>query len=175
MTCEGSTPYDPQSNGAAESAVRLAKGQLRALQLGLERELSAHIPIGHPILTWMVRHAAMLRTMFVIGEDVRTAWQRARGKTCNFDFIQFGEVARYKCRSQEKGIADSGMRFGMGVWLGIDGRTGQHVFFDSNHGVRHARALLRLPDSQKFDRDRAAAVAVTPWSAASVEKPDAVF
>ena len=38
VTVEGSIPYDPQSNGAAESAVRLVKGSLRTLQLGLERE-----------------------------------------------------------------------------------------------------------------------------------------
>ena len=31
VTCEGSVPYDPQSNGAAESAVRLVKGGLRTL------------------------------------------------------------------------------------------------------------------------------------------------
>ena len=42
---EGSIPYDPQSNGAAESAVRLFKGQFRALQLGLERKLKARIPV----------------------------------------------------------------------------------------------------------------------------------
>ena len=175
VTCEGSTPYDPQSNGAAESAARLVKGQLRALQLGLERELSSHIPIGHPILTWMVRHAAMVSTMFVVGDDGKTAWQRTRGKVCNIDLIQFGEVTRYKCRSQEKGIADSGLRFGMGVWLGIDERTGQHIIYDSNHGIRHARTLLRLPDAQKFESERAAAVSVTPWSTSPVAKPGIVF
>ena len=37
--------------GAAESAVRLIKGQVRAIQLGLEHELQAHVPVGHPIMT----------------------------------------------------------------------------------------------------------------------------
>ena len=36
VTVEGSAEYDPQSNGAAETAVRFVKGQVRALQFGLE-------------------------------------------------------------------------------------------------------------------------------------------
>ena len=54
VVCEGSIPYGPQSNGAAESAGRLMKGGLRTTQLGLERELRAHIPVGHLIGAWMV-------------------------------------------------------------------------------------------------------------------------
>ena len=33
-TLAGSVPYDPQSNGAAESAVKRVKGSVCALQLG---------------------------------------------------------------------------------------------------------------------------------------------
>ena len=80
VVCEGSIPYDPQSNRAAESAVRLMKGGLRTTQLGLERELCAHIPVGHPIVAWMVRHAAMLRNIFVVGDDGKTPLEvRSRG------------------------------------------------------------------------------------------------
>ena len=48
-SAEGSVPYDPQTNGAAESAVRLEKGMLRTLQLDLEERVGARIPVGHPI------------------------------------------------------------------------------------------------------------------------------
>ena len=49
---EGSVPYDPQSNGDAEAAVRILKGSVRTFQLGLERMIKARIPAGHPIMSW---------------------------------------------------------------------------------------------------------------------------
>ena len=63
VAVEGSAEYDPQSNGAAESAVRLVKGQVRALQDGVENGIKSHIPVGHPVITWLVRRAAMVRTI----------------------------------------------------------------------------------------------------------------
>ena len=101
VLCERSTPYDPLSNGAAESAVRTT-------QLGLERELRPHISVGHPIVACMVRHAAMLQNIFVSGDDGKTPWQRARGAPCKLKLVQFGEIARYKCFSNEGGIGGSG-------------------------------------------------------------------
>ena len=139
VVCEGSIPYEPQFNGAAESAVRLMKGCLRTTQLGLERELQAHIPVGHPIVAWVVRHSAMLRNLFVVGDDGKTAWQRARGTPCGLKLVQFGETAHYKCRSKEGGIGGSGGVWGVGLCLGVASRTGQHVVFDPVlGGIRHA-------------------------------------
>ena len=82
------------------------KGGLRTTQLGLECELRAHIPIGHPIVAWMVRLSAMLRNIFVVSDDGKTAWQRARGSPCDLKLVQFGAIARYKCRSTEKVLED---------------------------------------------------------------------
>ena len=110
VTVEGSVPYDPQSNGAAESAVKRVKGSVRALQLGLENDLRSRVPIGHPVMTWLVRHAAMTRTMHVIGEDGKTAWQRVRGASCKLNLVHFGEVVLYKCRSHEGQIGHSDVR-----------------------------------------------------------------
>ena len=75
----------------------------------------------------------------------------------------FGEIVRYKCRSQEGGIGGDGPRFSEGVWLGFDRRTTQNVIFDpDNGGIRHARTIMSLPNPQKVDVDRVAAVNVTP-------------
>ena len=78
VTVEGSVPHDLQSNGVAESVVERVKGSVRALQLGLENDLRSRVLVGNPVITWLVRHAAMTRTMHVIGVDGKTAWQRVR-------------------------------------------------------------------------------------------------
>ena len=62
------------------------------------------IPVGHPVITWVVRRAAMVTTMRVVGADGKTGWQLARGATCRLKLVKFGEVTRYKCRSQDNGI-----------------------------------------------------------------------
>ena len=78
---EGSVPYDPQSNGAAEGAVRRLKGSLRTIIMGFENRLEAKIPLDHPIMAWAIVHAAHIRTCRVKGSDGKTAQQRARGTT----------------------------------------------------------------------------------------------
>ena len=143
---EGSVPYDPQTNGAAENAVRLLKGTLRANMLGLERQIQARIPIDHPVIAWMIAYAAHARTMRVRGSDGRTAHQRVKGSEASTRMIPFGETCRYKGRANEGGIAGSGTRFSDGVWLGIDRKTGQYIVYDPQFGgIRNARTLMRLP------------------------------
>ena len=94
VTVEGSAEYDPQSNEAAETAVCLGKGQVKALQVGLENDIKSHIrrPSGYHIACAASSH----------GED--DASRRGRWEdwmaTCTRGDLQ-AEVARYKCRSQK--------------------------------------------------------------------------
>ena len=67
VTEEGSVPYDAQTNGAAENAVRLCKGMFKVLLLGFEREIKARIPLDHPLVPWLFRHGAYLRALQVRG------------------------------------------------------------------------------------------------------------
>ena len=157
---EGSVPYDPQSNGAAESAVRVFKGMLRTLQLSLERELKARIPVGHPVMTWLVRHAAHNRTLRLRGEDGQTGYQRARGAPCNTRTVSFGEMCRFKTRAQE--AAGSAWRWTTGIWLGRDHKTGQYIYWDHKK-ICHARTLIRVPDEQKWVSEEVAKITSTPW------------
>ena len=172
---EGSVPHDPQTNGAAESAVRLIKGQLRAMLLGLERQIKARTPLDHPIVAWLVCHAAMVRTLQVIGTDGLTAHQRARGGPGTTKLMSFGEICRYKCRSKENGIGRSGMKWAVGIWLGIERLTGQYILYDkSNGGIRHSRSLLPMPVPQKLALDAIREVHATPWSVHAAKVPEVI-
>ena len=110
---EGSVPYDPQTNGAAENAVRLLKGTLKANLLGLDWQIQARVPVDHPIVTWLVSHSASVRTMRVKGPDERTAQQRASGSAASTKLIPFGEVCRYQARAHRK--KESPIQYGVGA------------------------------------------------------------
>ena len=102
---EGSTPYDPQTNGAIERSVGLIKGQVKAMRMTLEQFLKAKVPVRHPIMWWLVRHASRVRLLRSRGADGTTAYQRVRGVEARVKLAHFGELCRYKCRSQEQGVA----------------------------------------------------------------------
>ena len=136
-----------------ETAFRLVEKQVRALQVGLETDIKSHIPFGIPVITWPVRHAAMVRTMRAVGADGKTGWQRAlwRGYTIQVPFPGRWDVeirVRLWC---------------IGVW-----------FDKAQNGIRHIRILLRMPDVRKFDRGRIAAISSTPWSIHEAANPDGV-
>ena len=140
-TSEGSVPYDPQTNGAAESAGGLIKKMMRTHILSLERQIQARVPLDHPVLAWLVSHCAFLRTLQVRGSDGLTPYQRARGTAGPQKLATFGETVRYKARSKEEGgIAHTGWRWSVGVWLGVERHTGQYILYDKAMGGFATRA-----------------------------------
>ena len=100
---EGSAPYDPQTAGSAEVTARNLKGQVRAMQLTLDRCLGMHVPPRHPLMAWLVEHAAFVRFTGIVGADGKTANSRTRGVEHGLRFPFFGESVRFKSRAREKG------------------------------------------------------------------------
>ena len=97
---EGSVPYDPQTAGAAEVLVRNLKGQVRAMHLTLDHFMDKHVPVTHPLIAWLVEHAAFVRLTGVIGQDGMSAYHRIRGTEHKLRLPFFGEKVWYNCRSQ---------------------------------------------------------------------------
>ena len=46
--------------------------------------------------------------------------------------------------------------------MGIDQRKGQYMIHDGGQ-VKYARTVVRMPEVNKFDRDKLAKIAATPW------------
>ena len=79
------------------------------------------------------------------------------------NIVHFGEIVFYRCRSNGGQIGHSDVRWSTVIWLGIDARTGQHKVFDPDQGgLRHARAIMRKPDIEKFELARNQALSATP-------------
>ena len=153
--------YDPQANGSAEVGVKLMKGHFRTLRSDVESRLGHRIPVRHPLVAWMVRHASSLVTWCARGHDGKTAYQRVRSRPFKTRLLTFGELCRYKVRSQE-GVGSDGRRLHEGVFIGIDRRTGQYIIHDGAE-VKMARTIFRLPEADKWSKEALSKVASTPF------------
>ena len=75
---ENSFKGHSQSNGFIENANRFLAGQIRTLRSALQRNLQRTIDRNHIIITWLVRYAATLITVYHVGKDGKTALQRRK-------------------------------------------------------------------------------------------------
>ena len=166
---EHSIPYDPKTNGAAELGVKLVKGQLLVLKLGLEKKLGHRVPVTHPLLTWLVQHAADVRTFRVKDRvTMKTPYQFAKGRPFATRLLAFGESCRFKLRMNEGTSTDRPLeRWGDGIFLGICKMTGQYRLF-SNGAIRYARTVMRKPTQEKWNLEEVQKVDVSTWR---VHKP----
>lgn len=66
------------------------------LRLGLESRLGIKLGGTHPVMTWLVEHAADVLSKYEVGLDGRTAYERSKGKPCTHEMVEFGERIRFK-------------------------------------------------------------------------------
>ena len=110
-------PFDSQANGDAESAAKAIRGQVRTMQSFLEGRLGHRIPMQHPLMSWMIEHAAALITNRVRGHDGKTAYSRVRGRPFGTRLLAFGEKCKFKLRSKESpNTYLNGRRFHTGIF-----------------------------------------------------------
>ena len=82
-------PGESASNGLAERGVRTLEEQARTHLAALEARTDIPIPAQHPILHWIVQHAAYALNRYQLGPDGKTPFGRLHGKelserTCEF-------------------------------------------------------------------------------------------
>ena len=65
------------------------------MSIGLERRYKNEIPNTHPILPWVVGHAATVLNIAHVGKDGRTAYERRKGKRFKKQIPEIGECIWY--------------------------------------------------------------------------------
>ena len=88
--------------------------------------------------------------------------------------MSFGKCCSFKVRSQEPLSSVYNRRFHRGVFIGIDRRTGQYMLYSEGE-VRLARTVVRVPESEKWNKDKLAAIRSTPLSMHQPREPEVVF
>ena len=166
---------DPQANGAIENAVGAFKGLMRTQVLALESRLGHRIPPEHPIVAWLAQHATFGLTTRIKGDDGKTAYERVRMRPFSTRMLEFGELCRHKLDTREaQQNGTFAARWGQGIFVGIDKMTGRYVIWDGEKVVQ-ARSVQRMPDCQKWNKDKVASVALRPQQLHEPREPRVRF
>ena len=156
------TPVGEHEANLAEGAVRRVREHTRVLISSLETKAKGELDRNGAVIQWAVRWAAMMLNCFKVGVDGMTAYQRIRGRKCRLPVAVFGECVLYKeLRDGTAGRGKIDSDWNSGIWLGVRGRTGEHII-GTNEGVVKAWSVKRRPDEEKWDMAAVNAVKGTP-------------
>ena len=145
-------PGESQSNGKAERAVRSIEDQVRTLKAALETHISARIPVDHPVMEWIVEHAAFLINRYVLGTDGRTAYGRLHGREVKERIAEFGEKIMWYVPKRRRVKLD--VRWRYGTFLGRALHCDQNYIGLHDGTVTCARAIVRVVPTSRWDFDR---------------------
>ena len=159
---ENSVPGDSKTNGAAERAVKAVGEQVRVLRAGLQSRLDMVIRTSHPMLTWLVQHAADCLSKYQVGEDGKTAYERLKGKKFSRPLVEFGEKVHYK--KNTKGHKDNKLdiKWGEGYFLGFYWKTSE-ALIGTPEGVKRAGTIRRVGAHRRWDAEGLDQVRGVPW------------
>ena len=157
---EHSHPGESQSNGLAERTVRELIDQVRTLKMSIEQRLKGRLPNNHPVMAWMVEHAAYLLNRINLGTDGRTAYGRLHGKESTARMCEFAERVLWYVPKKHRAKLDARWRYG--VFLGRASNCDQNFIGLANGSIVTARAVARLVPSMRWDSGKVGAIQGMP-------------
>ena len=113
----------------------------------MEANLGKKIPEDHPVIAWMVKHAAATMNRFQVGRDGKTAYRRLKGRNFKRQYVKMGEAVWFlKPKTEGKNKGES--RWGEGIWLGIREESGEYII-GTQKGVIKVRTIRRRGSHQE--------------------------
>ena len=157
---EHSHPGESQSNGLAERAMQEVIDQIRTLKLSTELRVKGRLPNDHPVMAWLVEHAAYMLNRCNLGTDGRTAYGRLHGKESTARLCEFAERVLWFVPKKHRAKLDARWRYG--TFLGRATNCDQNYIGLADGTIVTARAIVRLVPSLRWNLDKLGAITGVP-------------
>jgi hypothetical protein len=159
---EQAAKNESQSNGTVEESVKTVRGYARVLKDQIEYQIDGKISSGAPIMLWLIRWAAMIPSRFLKGKDMKTPYERRRGRKCDIPVVPFGETVWFKRIRDGKTHKDKmESEWEEGIWLGHH-RESNEVIVGTSDGVLRAFTVERKPIGERWEKVRMESMKGTP-------------
>ena len=90
--------------------------EIRTLKMSLERRVKGRLANDHPVMAWLVEHAAYMLNRCKLDTDGRTAYGRLHGKESTARLCEFGERILWFVPKKHRAKLDARWRYG--IFLG---------------------------------------------------------
>ena len=152
---EQGVEYDSKSNDDVGNAVKQVTNLLRTLKICLGKGIGKKIPASHPLLTWLVEHAAWLLNTRVVGTDGLTPHHMTKGTSYAKRSIGFGEYVMHILPTQGPQHAAMGKldaRWKHGYIMGYGESFSEYYIFDEDpKKMTMARSVQRVPPDRRWN------------------------
>ena len=142
---------DSDSNGTIENRIGSFEGMARTLRIALEQKIGEKLPISHPVMPWLIRHAAHVITRSWIRPSGRTAYQMIKGRRSNVAMKEFGEAVFFRIPDTKDTPGKFEPRWEEGVYLGFNIRSGEDVV-STRAGVFRVSTVRRKPLNERWSK-----------------------
>ena len=161
IIAEESPVGEHQSNGEVENAIKSVQSQMRTMRLALQARYKSKIRTDHPIMPWLVHHAAILIDICRVGNDGRTPYERKKGKKFIRALPEIGECIWY-LRPQSVGKDKLDTRWESGVFAGLRVESGE-LYVLTEGGALKVNSFNRRPEEERWNQEEFGAIQGTPW------------
>ena len=127
-----------------------------------DSNLRTKIGPSHPLIPWMIEHAAQRKNRYMVGADGRPPTERLRGRGIQRLVYEFGEKVLF-LRLARARRGDFGARFDFGTYLGCRSFDGQ-AYVGTPSGVIRCRTVRQLSAQERRDTEFVLSNKGTPWS-----------
>ena len=112
---EHSHPGESPSNGKAERSVRSSVEYFACLKACFEARLglAQPLPCSHPVVKWLVEHAAFLMNRCMVDVSGRTPYGHLHGQDLQDRLCEFGEVILWCVPKKSRAKLDHKWRYGL--------------------------------------------------------------
>ena len=147
-----------KANGEVERANQTVAGMTRTLKSAVEEKIG-EIRSDSPLMAWMVEYSAKLCTLFSLGMDGMTAYQRLKGRPWRIPLPSFGEAIWFSTPSSRK--LES--RWAKGIFLGVS-LSSTEKLVGTPAGVITTTSIRRIARiEERWDAELAKNMIGYPW------------
>ena len=124
------------------------------------------VGVGHPLLIWIVKHAAWIHNWYQLHTDGRTSYERRWGNNYNHHICEFSETVNFQYATRAQKTTSN---WSQGIWLGRGPQSDEHYIADGKE-VYRSRTIRRLNRSDRYNKALLEKVVATPWATTGVGK-----